>query len=281
MPTTQTIVLTRPVQQIRVLVGVVALVALFEIPFPVASLRVGMNSVPYTSSPSTLSNSTRSTYTGIAVTNNDVMTAPPATSLSEISKELPRPEPTALSPQPSQQTRRRLCVMVEPSPFTYISGYANRFQQLLQYLQSFHNSTYQVDVITTEVVEVSNPLPTTFNGDATATATTPIPIHYCSGIRLPFYPTMSVVSPYFSKNNIGSILRRNIHTQRPSQEQSTKALDLIHVSSPGFMIFYAIFYSRYYSIPLLISYHTHLPIYIRSYIPYKIISPIVQWIGTH
>jgi hypothetical protein len=189
------------------------------------------------------------------------------------------------TPSQSQQGRggrgydsHHVCIMVEPSPFTYISGYANRFQQLLQYIHKYHcHMKYSVDVITTEVVVAeSTSLPTTFSN-------TTIPIHYCSGIRLPFYPTMSIVSPYFWNNNkndsIASILRR-IQQPPPSPSSSSiKNLDLLHVSSPGFMIFFAIFYSRYYSIPLLISYHTHLPIYIQSYIPYTIVSPIIQWIG--
>jgi sulfoquinovosyltransferase len=239
------------------------LLVLCIIPSAIDSLNVIPNSISTTLLP----RSTQTNNTTCSAIMND-------SAVLEVPQATPIEGPNELSTQEQQSPQRHhhVCVMVEPSPFTYISGYANRFQQLLQYIQAYHNRTYQVDVITTEVVAVSSPLPTFF-GNATATSTA-IPIHYCSGIPLPFYPTMSVVSPYFWKNNLSSIMRR-IHLQ----QQQEQKLDLIHVSSPGFMIFYAIFYSRYYSIPLLISYHTHLPIYIQTYIPNIIISPIIQWIG--
>jgi len=42
--------------------------------------------------------------------------------------------------------------------------------------------------------------------------------------------------------------------------------DLIHVTSPGFLLFAGIFYSRIMRIPLVLSYHTHLPTYARNYL---------------
>lgn len=44
--------------------------------------------------------------------------------------------------------------------------------------------------------------------------------------------------------------------------------DLIHVTSPGFMLFAGLFYARVMRIPLLLSYHTHLPLYGRNYMGY-------------
>ena len=44
-----------------------------------------------------------------------------------------------------------------------------------------------------------------------------------------------------------------------------KRPDLIHVTSPGFMLFAGLFYARVMRIPLLLSYHTHLPLYGRNY----------------
>jgi sulfoquinovosyltransferase len=37
--------------------------------------------------------------------------------------------------------------------------------------------------------------------------------------------------------------------------------DIIHVTSPGFLLFAAMFYARVMKIPLVMSYHTHLPSY--------------------
>jgi sulfoquinovosyltransferase len=42
--------------------------------------------------------------------------------------------------------------------------------------------------------------------------------------------------------------------------------DLIHATSPGLFCLAAIFYARMMRIPLLLSYHTHLPIYGRNYL---------------
>lgn len=45
-----------------------------------------------------------------------------------------------------------------------------------------------------------------------------------------------------------------------------KRPDLIHVTSPGFMLFAGLFYARVMRLPLLLSYHTHLPLYGRNYL---------------
>jgi len=45
-----------------------------------------------------------------------------------------------------------------------------------------------------------------------------------------------------------------------------KRPDLIHVTSPGFILFAGLFYARVMRIPLLLSYHTHLPLYGRNYL---------------
>lgn len=42
--------------------------------------------------------------------------------------------------------------------------------------------------------------------------------------------------------------------------------DLIHVTSPGFLVLPSLLYARFLRIPLVISYHTHLPLYARSYL---------------
>jgi len=48
----------------------------------------------------------------------------------------------------------RVCVLVEPSPFTYTCGYKNRFQALFNYL---HHRQDAVEVVTTEVVTQDKP----------------------------------------------------------------------------------------------------------------------------
>jgi sulfoquinovosyltransferase len=41
--------------------------------------------------------------------------------------------------------------------------------------------------------------------------------------------------------------------------------DLMHVSSPGFLCFAGVLASKLMQVPLVLSYHTHLPVYARNY----------------
>jgi len=55
--------------------------------------------------------------------------------------------------------------------------------------------------------------------------------------------------------------------------------DVIHVSSPGFLVFGAILWSRLFGIPLVMSYHTHLPAYVRNYYPNRNKLLPLQWMA--
>lgn len=146
----------------------------------------------------------------------------------------------------------KVCVMVEPSPFTYVSGYANRFKALCKQLKAMHNDS--IDVITVEAVH-RNP-PKIWND---------IPIHYTRGFRLPHYPTMSLSFDWTFK------ALRVVRKIRPH---------ILHVSTPGLMIFHAIIISRLFNVPLIASYHTHLPIYVHSYLPWPLncVAEFLLWI---
>lgn len=134
----------------------------------------------------------------------------------------------------------RVCLFVEPSPFTYVSGYANRFQALLQYIAEYHQD--DVQVVTTEVVNTSK-LPRKWLR---------FPIHYTAGFRLPHYPLMSLSCDYTFRSV------RMVAVHRPH---------IIHASSPGLLVLSAALASRIFATPLLVSYHTHLPVYVRTYLP--------------
>lgn len=41
--------------------------------------------------------------------------------------------------------------------------------------------------------------------------------------------------------------------------------DLLHVTSPGFLVMPAVWYAKMKGIPLVLSYHTHLPVYAEKY----------------
>jgi len=143
----------------------------------------------------------------------------------------------------------RVCVVVEPSPFTYTSGYKNRFQALFQYL---HDIQDDVEVVTTEVVAQDRP--TQWLG---------YPVHHTCGFRLPGYQLLSLSVDWTFK--VGRVLNQ----MRP---------DIIHVSSPGLLVIGAVGWSRLFGIPLVMSYHTHLPVYIRSYIQPPALSGFLEWL---
>lgn len=136
----------------------------------------------------------------------------------------------------SDGIKLRVCLMVEPSPFTYVSGYSNRYQALTDHLLS---KNHYVEFIT---VDSSTGAPEEWKGS---------PVHYTPGIRLPFYNGLTI-----SFDWKWTALRR-IRRMKP---------DILHVSTPGIMGFIAALASRLWKIPLVMSYHTHLPVYIESYV---------------
>ena len=161
--------------------------------------------------------------------------------------QLPRSRRTATTTNPLS----RICVLVEPSPFTYVCGYKNRFQALLQYLHD-DPQTARVEIVTTEVVAPEKP--TLWLGR--------FPIHYMHGFRCPSYPLMSMSLDWTAK--AGRVIRQ----MRP---------DLIHVSCPGLLCLAAIVWSRLFRIPLVMSYHTHLPVFYRSYCSWKWLASVLEW----
>jgi sulfoquinovosyltransferase len=150
---------------------------------------------------------------------------------------------------PSHQDPIKVCVLVEPSPFSYVSGYAGRFQNLVLHLKGRGDD---VQVITpADVRRISGGRSSHHN---VLTEWNGIPVHNTGGVPLaPFYPDLIVSIDYALK------IPRILWTMRP---------DLIHVSSPGFLVFWAVLYGRIFRIPVLASYHTHLPVYVQShYLP--------------
>ena len=144
---------------------------------------------------------------------------------------------------------QKICILCEPSPITYMSGQASRFRLLMQHFSNHCGDTHKLQLVTADAVHPSPPV-VCFDAK--------IPIHYTLGFCPPQYKsatlsfdatlkTLRVLFPFFGEG---------------------KKVDLIHVSSPGMFLFSAVVASQIYQIPLLMSYHTHLPIYARSYFPY-------------
>ena len=130
----------------------------------------------------------------------------------------------------------KIALLVEPTPFGYISGYANRFKEMLTFLKKAND---EVEILTPD--DSPNPL-AHFLG---------YKINTVHGFRFPFYNAVTL--SFDVKGKTAEILSRF----KP---------DLLHVSSPGSLVFPAVFYARKFNVPLVMSYHTHLPLYAKSYI---------------
>ncbi|MBE9013383.1 glycosyltransferase, partial [Pseudanabaenaceae cyanobacterium LEGE 13415] len=74
-------------------------------------------------------------------------------------------------------------------------------------------------------------------------------IYGVSGFPLPLYPELKLALP---RPAIGDQLSRF----KP---------DLIHIVNPAVLGLAGLFYSKFYNIPLIASYHTHLPEYLQHY----------------
>lgn len=130
---------------------------------------------------------------------------------------------------------RKVCLMIEPTPFTHVSGYANRFKEMLKYMSKAGDD---VEILTVDSKTPAADLPTSYMN---------YPIKHTAGFTFPLYNHISLTIDLPEMKGI-TILESN----KP---------DLIHVTSPGFLLFAAMFYARIYKIPLVMSYHTHLPTY--------------------
>ena len=135
---------------------------------------------------------------------------------------------------------RKVCLMVEPTPFTHVSGYANRFKEMLKFLSKAGDD---VDILTVDSKTPSNQLPRKFMN---------YPVRHTLGFTFPLYNQISLTFDLPEMKGA-----RILEKMQP---------DLIHVTSPGFLLFAAIFYARVLCIPLVMSYHTHLPTYGKNYV---------------
>jgi sulfoquinovosyltransferase len=135
---------------------------------------------------------------------------------------------------------RKVCLIVEPTPFTHVSGYANRFNEMLKYLSKAGD---EVEVLTVDTKTPAKDLPTEAFG---------FKVHHTQGFTFPLY------------NQIALTL--DLPEMKGSGIMDRLKPDLIHVTSPGFVVLAAIFYARTMCVPLVMSYHTHLPSYAINYL---------------
>ena len=142
---------------------------------------------------------------------------------------------TADAPPLKRNPSRKICLMVEPTPFTHVSGYANRFKEMLKFLKKAGDD---VDILTVDSKTPVKNLPREHQG---------FPIRHTQGFTFPLYNHISLTIDLPEMKGA-----KIIENFKP---------DIIHVTSPGFLLFAAMFYARVMKIPLVMSYHTHLPSY--------------------
>lgn len=147
---------------------------------------------------------------------------------------------------PPQRVPRKVCVFVEPSPFSHVSGMKNRFLRLIENLVELGD---EVVVVTPD----RNP-PPTYAG------ATVIGVH---GFKLPFYPGDTLLLSYAFDKKVRSMFA-----------DASRRPDLIHCSSPGALIWTACHLSEKYAVPLVQSYHTHIPHYIPQYTWAGLVKPM-------
>lgn len=134
----------------------------------------------------------------------------------------------------------KIAYLVEPTPFNYVSGYANRFRETLTHLSKAGDT---VKVITADNSKLA---PTEFSG---------FPIQNIKGFALPQYPAVTL------SLDTGGATGKMLKTFKP---------DILHVSSPGMLMMPAAYYAWRYKIPLVYSFHTNLPEYVKRYRPFNL-----------
>ncbi|KGN59044.2 hypothetical protein Csa_002616 [Cucumis sativus] len=149
--------------------------------------------------------------------------------------------PPLLDPETNSKPRR-IALFVEPSPFAYVSGYKNRFQNFIRYLREMGD---EVMVVTTH-----------------------------EGVPKEFYGAKLIGSrsfpcPLYQKVPLSLAL-----SPRIISEVARFKPDIIHASSPGIMVFGALIIAKLLSVPLVMSYHTHVPVYIPRYTFSWLVKPM-------
>ena len=137
---------------------------------------------------------------------------------------------------------RNVALLVEPTPFTHVSGYANRFNEMLRYLSKAGDT---VSILTVDSKTPKEQLPSSIYGQS---------IEHTQGFVFPLYDHIS--------------LTFDLPEMKGAKMMERSRPDILHVTSPGFLLFAGLFYARVMRLPLLLSYHTHLPLYGRNYMGY-------------
>ncbi|CAL5420206.1 unnamed protein product [Camellia sinensis] len=162
--------------------------------------------------------------------------------IRELRDEEEEENPPALLESEICSRPRRIALFVEPSPFSYVSGYKNRFQNFIRYLREMGD---EVMVVTTH-----------------------------EGVPQEFYGAKLIGSrsfpfPWYQKVPLSLALSPRIISAVAEFKP-----DIIHASSPGIMVFGALIIAKLLCVPLVMSYHTHVPVYIPRYTFSWLVTPM-------
>ncbi|XP_022746460.1 sulfoquinovosyl transferase SQD2-like isoform X3 [Durio zibethinus] len=166
--------------------------------------------------------------------------------VTEVRGEYGEEESPPLIHSENNSRPRRIALFVEPSPFSYVSGYKNRFQNFIRYLREMGD---EVMVITTH-----------------------------EGVPQEFYGakligSRSFLFPWYQKLPLSLAL-----SPRIVLEVARFKPDIIHASSPGIMtslqVFGALTIAKLLCVPIVMSYHTHVPVYIPRYTFSWLVEPM-------
>ncbi|TYH32511.1 hypothetical protein ES288_A01G258200v1 [Gossypium darwinii] len=163
-------------------------------------------------------------------------------SVAEVKEDDGEDENPPLIDSENNAKPRRIALFVEPSPFSYVSGYKNRFQNFIKYLREMGD---EVMVVTTH-----------------------------EGVPKEFYGAKLIGSrsfpcPWYQKVPLSLAL-----SPRIISEVARFKPDIIHASSPGIMVFGALIIAKLLRVPIVMSYHTHVPVYIPRYTFSWLVKPM-------
>ncbi|KAG8504225.1 hypothetical protein CXB51_002602 [Gossypium anomalum] len=163
-------------------------------------------------------------------------------SVAEVKEDDGEDENPPLIDSENNAQPRRIALFVEPSPFSYVSGYKNRFQNFIKYLREMGD---EVMVVTTH-----EGVPTEFYGAK-------------------LIGSRSFPCPWYQKVPLSLAL-----SPRIISEVARFKPDIIHASSPGIMVFGALIIAKLLCVPIVMSYHTHVPVYIPRYTFSWLVKPM-------
>jgi sulfoquinovosyltransferase len=124
----------------------------------------------------------------------------------DMKKLLPKNNNSNDAPPLKRHPPRKVCLMVEPTPFTHVSGYANRFKEMLKFMSKAGD---KVDILTVDSKTPADQLPKSAFG---------YPIQHTLGFTFPLYNQIS--------------LTLDLPEMKGAAMLEKFKPDLIHVTSP-------------------------------------------------